>query len=292
MSTYQKDLSTEQIRLIGLRLAEDRLPRVNQIQDAAMPADTFYGRYVKRIFDIVISSIALVLTFPINAVIAAVTLVDVGSPVFFRQQRVGRNERTFTIVKFRNMRDTYDPKGDLLPPEQRVTKWGKFVRRTSLDELLNFWSILKGDMSLIGPRPLPSVYLDRYSERHRARLVVKPGLECPPRTASSRVWSWNDQFENDIWYVENLSFKTDCRMVANLVRFALNSDNACARAVASRGSFMGYDTNGMAINDAQIPQAYIDWVKKHHAGTTQSGGSLSPSINAQIFEEEAPCVAD
>lgn len=292
MSTYQQDLSTEQIRLIGLRLAEDRLPHVNQMQDVAIPADTFYGRHVKRILDIIIASIALVLTLPINAVIAVVTFFDVGSPVFFKQKRVGRNEETFTIIKFRNMRDEYDLKGDLLPPEQRVTRWGRFVRKTSLDELLNFWSILKGDMSLIGPRPLPSVYLDRYSKRHRARLAVKPGLECPPRTASGRVWSWDDQFENDIWYVENLSFKTDCRMFANLVRFALNSDNASARAVASRGSFMGYDMNGTAINDAQIPSTYIDWAKRCHSSVFQAERNPSPTGNLPMFEEEASCITE
>lgn len=292
MGMHQENLSTEQIRLVGSQLAKDRLSHVNRIQKAAVPATTFYGRYIKRILDVIIASIALALTLPINAVIAVVTFFDVGSPVFFRQKRIGRNGDTFTIVKFRNMRDTYDLKGDLLPPEQRVTKWGKFVRKTSLDELLNFWSILKGDMSLIGPRPLPPIYLDRYSERHRARLTVKPGLECPPRIASDNIWSWDDQFENDIWYVENLSFKTDCRMLVNLVRFALNSNNASARAVASRGSFMGYDMNGAAIDDAQIPQVYIDWAKRNPVSAIRTEKGLSSVNDTLVFEENAQCAAD
>lgn len=292
MSTYQRDLSTEQIRLIGLRLAEDRLPRVNRIQKRVEPANSLYGTYGKRILDIVIALIALILTLPINAIIAIVTLFDVGSPVFFKQERVGRNANTFTIVKFRNMRNEYDPRGDLLPAELRVTTWGKFVRKTSLDELLNFWSILKGDMSLIGPRPLPAVYLDRYSERHRARLAVKPGLECPPREPPNQVWTWNDQLENDVWYVENVSFKTDCLMLANLVRFAFDSESAGARAVASRGSFMGYNMDGIAINDAQIPQSYVDWAKKTHGSAASTGDDSSIILDSMVFEEGIPCATD
>lgn len=116
-------------------------------------------------------------------------------------------------------------------------------------------------MSIIGPRPLPEVYLQRFSKRHMHRLDVRPGLECPPRHLGSSVWTWDEQLENDIWYVEHLSFKTDVIMAVNLVRFALDRKSAAARAVAKRGSFMGYDLNGKAINDADIPAEYIEWVK-------------------------------
>lgn len=262
MSTYQKDLTSAQIREIGRKLAEDRLPHVNSIQEEVRPSNTFYGKYIKRLLDIIISFLALVITLPINLVIAIITFFDVGRPIFFKQDRIGRNGKVFEIVKFRNMRNTYGSNGDLLPPDQRVTKWGRFVRKTSLDELLNFWSILVGDMSLIGPRPLPEPYLERYSQRHRARLLVRPGLECPPRQLGCEVWTWNDQLENDIWYVENLSFKTDCIAFINLIKFALDSKSANARAVAERGSFMGYDMDGKAINDAQIPQEYLDWIRE------------------------------
>lgn len=260
MSTYQSNLSTKQIEEIGRMLASDRLEVVDAIQDPVSPSGTFYLRHVKRCLDVAVAIIAIIITLPINIIIGLVTYFDVGCPIFFKQTRVGRNGKEFTILKFRNMRNTVDDKGELLPPEQRVTRWGKFVRKTSLDELLNFLSILKGDMSLIGPRPLPSVYLERYSRRHRARLLVRPGLECPPRHLGTSVWTWNDQLENDVWYVENVSFKTDLIMLKNLFQFATDKKSANARAVAKRGSFMGYDLEGNAINDAQIPQRYIDAV--------------------------------
>lgn len=261
MSTYQPDLSTHQIELIGRKLARDRLRTVDLIQNDVCPSTGIYARYGKRCLDIVLSAIALVVTLPINVVIAIITLVDLGRPLFFRQVRVGKDAKPFTIVKFRNMTEERNEKGDFLPPEQRVTAWGKFVRKTSLDELLNFWSIFKGDMSIIGPRPLPEVYLQRFSKRHMHRLDVRPGLECPPRHLGSSVWTWDEQLENDIWYVEHLSFKNDLVMVINLVRFAFDRKSAAARAIAKRGSFMGYDLNGKAINDADIPTEYIEWVK-------------------------------
>ena len=105
-----------------------------------------------------------------------------------------------------------------------------------------------------------------YSKRHRHRLDVRPGLECPPRNLSHSVWTWNDQLENDVWYVENVSFKTDCYMFCNLVRFAFDRKNANARAVAKRGSFMGYDSCGNAINDAQIPEEYLTWASELSEG--------------------------
>ena len=261
MSTYQPDLTADQIRTIGQKLAEDRLDHVDALQQQVVPASNFYSKYGKRFVDIVISSVACLVTLPVNLVIAIVTFFDVGRPLFFKQTRIGRHGKPFTILKFRNMTNERDAKGELLPAEQRVTKWGRFVRKTSLDELLNFWSILKGDMSIFGPRPLPAVYLERYSKRHRHRLDVRPGLECPPRDLSQGVWTWDDQLENDVWYVENVSFKVDCYMFLNLIRFAFDRKSANARAVAKRGSFMGYDLDGRAINDARIPEEYLVWVK-------------------------------
>lgn len=261
MSTYQKDLSREQIEAIGRKIAAMNLPKVNRMQARAVPRQTIYSKYIKRLIDIVLSLIALIISLPINLIIGCITYFDVGRPIFFHQDRSGKNETVFSIVKFRNMKELYSEKGILLPPSERVTKWGRIVRKTSLDELLNFWSVFKGDMSLIGPRPLPPIYLERMSERHKGRLSVKPGLECPPRNLDDAVWTWEDQFENDIWYVENISFMTDCKMAINLIRFALNSRNANARVVAERGAFMGYDENGHAINDAQIPQFLIEEVR-------------------------------
>lgn len=250
-------------------LAEDRLHDINQNLEPVKVKDTVYTRYIKRLIDIVISLIICIITLPINLVIGIITFFDVGRPIFFKQDRVGRNGKIFHIIKFRNMRNTRDERGELLPPAQRVTKFGKFVRKTSLDELLNFWSILKGDMSLIGPRPLVPEYYHRYNDRHINRLAVRPGLECPPRELTDHVWTWQEQFENDVWYVENVSFRTDCKMIYNLLRFTLDRKSANARAVADRGTFMGYDLNGMAINLDDVPQEYIDRVAAEMDGTEE-----------------------
>lgn len=254
------ELTKQQRWAVSASLARDRLPIIDSNLKEAVPADNLYVRYGKRAIDIFVSSVALIVTFPINLVLAIVTLIDLGRPLFFFQDRVGKNGHLFKIVKFRNMRIARDDKGELLPPEQRVTKVGKFLRTTSLDELLNFWSVLKGDMSLIGPRPLVPEYTARYNKRHKGRLLVKPGLECPPRDVSGGVRTWQEQFENDVWYVEHLSFKTDALMLLNLVRFAFDRKNAEARSTAKRGTFMGYDASGRAINLDQVPQEYIDRV--------------------------------
>lgn len=237
----KSDLTKEQRWQLADYLAEERLEEINKHCEPVKPASNFYSRYVKRLIDIIVSLLFLIITSPINLVIFIVTAITLGHPIFFKQTRIGKNGKPFTIIKFRNMTNATDEKGELLPPSQRVTKFGRIVRKTSMDELLNFWSILKGDMSLIGPRPLVPEYTHRYNERHKQRLAVRPGLECPPRKKLEKVWTWHEQFENDIWYVENVSFLTDCKMVWNLVVFALDRKSANARAGAQRGIFIGYD---------------------------------------------------
>ena len=142
------------------------------------------------------------------------------------------NGKTFTLVKFRNMTNATDENGNLLPANQRVTKMGEFVRKTSLDELMNFWSVFKGDMSLIGPRPLATNYTSRFSERHKRRDAVRPGLECPFLTPSDHKRTWTEQFENDIYYVENLSFKLDVRMVIALFKAVFDRKSSSMRGAA------------------------------------------------------------
>lgn len=248
MTEFPDSLTNKQRQEIADALAAERLDIVNEIQTPVVARHNgIYVRYVKRFIDIVVSIVALVITLPINAAIAAATYFDVGSPIFFHQERAGKDGRHFVITKFRNMRNTVDESGELLPASERVTKFGKFVRKTSMDELLNFWSILKGDMSLIGPRPLLPSYTNRYSKRHRSRLLVRPGLECPPRRTLDHAWSWDEQFENDVWYVEHISFLTDCKMVINLIMYALNRKSSTARGGAARKSFIGYSVDGKAI---------------------------------------------
>lgn len=262
----EAQLSRKQTLRIAEMIAEDNLAEINKSCLEVNFKETFYSKYIKRLLDIIISLFALIITLPINIIIMIITFFDVGSPIFFTQERLGKDGEVFNIVKFRNMRNDVDEKGDLLPPSQRVTKWGKFVRKTSLDELLNFYSILKGDMSIIGPRPLVPVYYPRFNKRHKSRFLVKPGLELPPRNKDVGLRNWEEQFENDIWYVENISFITDIKMLINLIRFTFDKDNANQRSIGKRGSFMGYSKNGEIINQKNLPSYYIDRVLEEIVG--------------------------
>jgi len=179
----------------------------------------------------------------------------VGSPVLFQQKRVGQDGKPFTLSKFRNMTNEKDENGNLLPPEQRVTPFGRWVRSSSLDELLNFWSVFKGDMSLIGPRPLLPEYTDRYCSYHASRLSVRPGLECPQRKALDHYPSWEEQFENDAWYAQNVSLKTDIVMAVRLVQTAFDHRQTVERGDATRTWFMGYGPDGLAISYEDIPES-------------------------------------
>ena len=241
-------------------LAETRLDAINHQCREVKPASNVYSRFFKRLIDIAVSLVILIITLPINLIIFIITAVTLGRPIFFKQERIGKDEKPFYIIKFRNMTNETDENGELLPASKRVTKCGRFLRKTSLDELLNFWSILKGDMSIIGPRPLVPEYLHRYNNFHRHRNDVRPGLECPPRGKLDSVWTWQEQFDNDVWYVEHVSFLTDCKMVVNLFRFALDSKSANARAnVNERGTFFGYDDKtGRVINLNGVPQEIVD----------------------------------
>lgn len=246
--------------------ADDNLTSVNEKSEPVYPKESIYGKYVKRILDVLIVLPVFALLLPINLIIGIITIFDVGFPIFFKQKRTGKNGRVFNLVKFRNMTNAKDEYGNLLPPSERVTKFGKFVRKYSLDELLNFWSILKGDMSLIGPRPLPSEFDARYSERHKMRTAVKPGLECPCINSNGNVRMYQEQFENDIWYVENISFKTDVKMVLALFKMVFNSKERGDHASVGGGNFVGYDKNGIAFSMRRIPEeyekAYQEYVKK------------------------------
>lgn len=210
---------------------------------------SLYARYIKRVIDIFVAIVVIIITIPVNIIIAIITCFDVGHPIFFRQTRIGKDLKPFTIIKFRNMKDIYDANGKLLPPEERVTKFGKFVRKTSLDELLNFWNILKGDMSLIGPRPLLEEYIPYYSEKQLMRHGVRPGLECPSLTTRNHSRSWEEQFEDDIWYVEHLTFLTDCRMFFALIKLVFNKQEVHRRSDALRGRF---DDECIALKECAV----------------------------------------
>lgn len=242
--------------VIARMAAEDNLARVNASSMAVKPKRSFYSRFVKRGLDILLAIPCVIITLPINAVLGVLTYFDVGSPVLFKQTRLGKDDRTFNLAKFRNMTNETDEHGNLLPASERTTRFGAFVRSSSLDELLNFWFILKGDMSFIGPRPLPAEFLERYSERHKQRTKVKPGLECPTLDSDGHVRLYQEQFENDIWYVENVSFSVDCKMVIALFKMVFNRKERADHANVGGGYFVGYDSDGNAFSMRRIPEEY------------------------------------
>ena len=210
-------VSDEEDRLVSF-LRERNFDRANATAEVVVPRQNLYSRYGKRVLDVSIAAVVLLVTLPFNVVFGLLTLRDVGRPVFYKQERTGRDGKPFVMVKFRNMSDKRDSEGNLLPASERVTKFGRFMRKYSLDELLNFWSVLKGDMSIIGPRPYPTFFTERMTDRHKMRHAVRPGIECPKMISlpNEAERLYNIKLENDIWYVENISFGNDLRMVGKL----------------------------------------------------------------------------
>ena len=244
LASNEEEWTAEYLRKNYLESANSRAKRVHV-------RDTLYTRYIKRILDVVISLPVFVILLPLNFIFGICTFFDVGMPIFFRQTRVGMNEKPFTMVKFRNMNEKKDKDGKLLPPAQRVTRFGKFMRKLSLDELLNFWSVLKGDMSIIGPRPLPVFIHERMNDRHKMRTSVRPGLECPRmiHVPEEETFKYDRTFENDIWYVENVSFLLDICMIVALVKmvfsFGKRGDQAQGKGITY---FVGYNEKGQAMS--------------------------------------------
>ena len=239
-------------------IKRDNLDYVNKRVQVVSVRDSFYTRYGKRFLDIILSVIALIITFPINILLAIATYIDVGCPILFKQKRTGMNKEEFYIYKFRNMTNETDAGGNLLPPSERVTKWGKFVRKTSLDELLNFVSVLCGDMSFVGPRPLLNEYADRFNIRDRQRYFVRPGLECPSIKKLDHPMNWQERLDNDIWYVQNCSLWVDIKLVFRIIQIAFDSKATSIRSTASAGGFLGYNKDGSIITTKTLPDKYYE----------------------------------
>ena len=257
-------IAGEQQAEIASYITEDNLEQVNRIVVRAVPRVSFYTKYVKRFLDLLIGIIGFVISAPINLIIAIITIFDVGFPIIFKQTRIGKNKKHFTIYKFRNMTNATDANGVLLPPSQRVTKWGSFVRKTSLDELLNFVSVIKGDMSIIGPRPLINAYADRLHDRHQAIYAVRPGLECPTPQSVDHALSWQERLDNYVWYVENCSFKVDVKLCLRIFAIAFDSKATKVRSSANHGGIMGYDKEGNIIYTKSVPDKYVERFLNNH----------------------------
>lgn len=198
-----------------------------------------YERLFKRPLDFFLSLFALIVLSPLLIIVAILICINMGWPVFFKQKRLGRNEKTFGMYKFRSMTNARDENGVYLPDDQRITKLGNFIRKTSIDELPSLINILKGDMAIIGPRPLPARYIDRYTDEQRRRHEVRPGLSNPSTAHGRNSQTWEQQFEGDVWYVDHVSFVTDVKSVWDTVKVVLSHEGATADDGGARGEFIG-----------------------------------------------------
>ena len=177
----------------------------------------WYYKWGKRLFDIIIVLIAMVLLSPLIALIALAVLLSMGTPVIYKQARAGLHGKPFIMYKFRTMTDGRDQKGQLLPDEQRLTRLGRFLRCTSLDELPELWNVFKGEMSLVGPRPLLIEYLPYYTKEQMRRHDVKPGITGWAQINGRNAISWEKKFKYDVWYVDNFNFWLDLKILFKTV---------------------------------------------------------------------------
>ncbi|WP_290913121.1 sugar transferase [Eubacterium sp.] len=196
-------------------------------------------KYIKRILDIISSLLAIIILSPLLAATAVLVKTKLGSPVLFKQERPGKDEKIFTLMKFRTMTDERDENGELLPDEVRLTKFGKFLRSTSIDELPELFNILKGDMSVIGPRPLLVEYIPRYNEHQHRRHEVRPGLSGWAQVNGRNTVSWEDKFDMDVHYVDNYSFAMDVKILFMTVLNVLKKEGISSETSATMEVFMG-----------------------------------------------------
>ena len=194
---------------------------------------------LKRLLDIVIASSALVLLSPVYALVAYKVKKNLGSPVLFRQLRPGLHGKPFEMVKFRTMKDALDLDGNPLPDSERLTAFGKMLRSTSLDEMPELWNVIKGEMSIVGPRPLLMEYLPLYNEQQAKRHNVRPGITGYAQVNGRNAISWEKKFELDTWYVENRSLWLDFKIMLKTVQKVIAKDDISAEGEATMSKFTG-----------------------------------------------------
>lgn len=199
-------------------------------------------RVGKRLFDVIASAVFLIVLSPLMLVIAALVWANAGSPVIFKQVRPGLHGRPFTLYKFRTMTDARDENGRLLPDEQRLTKFGRFLRSTSLDELPELFNVLKGDMSLVGPRPLLMEYLPLYTPEQARRHEVRPGITGWAQVNGRNAISWEEKFKYDVWYVDNWSLWLDLKILFMTIVAVLRRNGISAEGHATMPVFRGQET--------------------------------------------------
>jgi len=209
---------------------------------------------MKRLTDLVLAAAALLLFWPLLLLLALVVRVNLGAPVLFRQVRPGLHGRPFTILKFRTMRDAAGPDGRPLPDAERLTRFGRFLRSTSLDELPELWNVIVGDMALVGPRPLLMQYLERYTPRQARRHEVRPGITGWAQVNGRNALSWEDKFELDVWYVDNQSFALDLRILWLTLASVLRREGVSQPGHATMEEFMGSGPHNPATPNKRSPQ--------------------------------------
>ena len=208
---------------------------------------SIYSKYFKRPMDFILSLIALIVLSPVIVIIAILVRVKLGSPIIFKQQRPGLNEKIFTMYKFRTMTDERDANGELLPDSERLTKFGKFLRSTSLDELPELFNILKGDMSIVGPRPLLVQYLPLYNDFQRRRHEVRPGLTGLAQVNGRNAIDWEEKFFLDVRYVEKISFFLDLKIIFLTIKKVLVKEGINSKTSATTEPFKGNNKESLNI---------------------------------------------
>ena len=198
-----------------------------------------YEKYLKRLLDIVLSLCGIVLLSPIYLLLMILGAIFMGGNPFFTQERPGKDEKIFKLIKFRTMSNKKDKQGKLLPDEERLNRYGRLLRSTSLDEIPELFNIIKGDMSIVGPRPLLVRYLPRYNEEQRHRHDVRPGLTGYAQAHGRNAISWEDKFAMDVWYTRHISFKTDVKILIDTVKAVVKREGINAADGEMLEEFMG-----------------------------------------------------
>lgn len=212
---------------------------------SAKGENIMYARYIKRMLDFILSLVALIILMPLMIIIWILVRIKLGKPAIFKQQRPGKNEKIFTLYKFRTMTEEKDENGKLLPDEKRLTKFGKILRSTSLDELPELINILKGDMSIVGPRPLAVCYLPYYNEHEKHRHDVMPGLTGLAQINGRNNISWEERFKYDIQYVNKLTLKNDMLIILKTIGKVIKKQDVTIRGTGTVMDFDEYRKNKM-----------------------------------------------
>ncbi len=198
-----------------------------------------YAKYIKRPMDFCLSLCALIVLSPVLLILIVIGTIKMQGNPFFTQQRPGKNEKIFRLIKFRTMTNQKDTDGNLLPDEKRLTKYGRFLRSTSLDELPELINILKGDMSIVGPRPLLVQYLPLYNERQKLRHLVRPGLSGLAQINGRNTLTWEEKFEDDVTYIENISFLGDIKIIFTTILKVLKREGISSENNVTMEEFKG-----------------------------------------------------